>query len=83
MAKANIRVVKDGINPEPVELLAKSIVQVADGFQRLLDSSLNQRALIVLLHDGIGQGHITKAQIKLVLDNLPRLKAWYVKSGAK
>lgn len=83
MAKPTIKVVKDEINPEPVELLAKSIVQVADGFQKLLDSSLNQRALIVLLHDGIGQGHITKAQIKLVLDNLPRLKAWYVKPGTK
>jgi len=83
MSKRNIKIVKDELQPESVELLAKSIVQVADGFQRLLDSSLNQRALIVLLHDGIGQSHITKAQIKLVLDNLPRLKAWYVRPDTK
>lgn len=77
--KPTIKIVKDELNPEPVELLAKSIIQVSDGFQRFLDTSLNQRALIILLHDGIGASHITRKQIKLVLDNLPRLKAWYVK----
>ena len=64
---------------ESVELLAKSVIQVAEGFERMKDSPLTQRGLIVLLHDGIGTSKITKTQIKLVLEALPRLKGWYVR----
>lgn len=83
--KPNITVVKDPQNPEPIELLARSVVQVSDGMQKMLNTTprLNERALILLLHDAIGTTKITKAQIKLVLDNLPRLKAWYVKDADK
>lgn len=79
MSKQPIKVKKNEENPESVELLAQSIVQVAEGFEKVLSSPLTQRALVVLLHDGIGTAKITKSQIKLVLDNLPRLKGWYVK----
>lgn len=79
MGKPNITVVKDAVNPEPLELLAKSIVEVAEGFEQLNRSTLNRRAIVVLLQDGIGQGKISKSQINLVLDNLPRLKAWYIR----
>lgn len=77
--KPNIRIVKDEVKPESVELLAKSIVEVAEGFEKLQKSSLNQRALVVLLQEGIGAAKISKVQIRLVLDNLPKLKAWYIK----
>jgi len=75
----NIRIKKSDDNPESAELLAKSVIQVAEGFEKILKSPLKQRALIVLLQDGIGQSRISKGQIKLVLEALPRLKAWYVK----
>lgn len=75
----NIKIKKNEDAPESVELLAQSIIQVAEGFQKVLATPLSERALIVLLHDGIGAGKITKAQIKLVLEALPRLKAWYIK----
>jgi len=75
----NIKIKKDEENPESVELLAKSIIQVAEGFAKMLNSPLTQRALIVLLHDGIGQGRISKRQIALVLESLPKLKGWYCK----
>jgi len=77
--KKNIRIKKSIENPESVELLAQSVIRVAEGFQKVLNSSLSDRALIVLLHDGIGQGKITKAQIKLVFEALPRLKSWYIR----
>ena len=85
MNKPAIKMVKDADNPEPIELLAKSVIQVSDGFKAVLNASprLNERALVVLLQDLIGAGNITKTQIKLVLDNLPRLKAWYVKDDKK
>lgn len=75
----NIKIKKDEEAPESVELLAKSIIQVSEGFEKLLKSSLNERAYLVLLQDYIGQGKINKKQIALVLKALPRLKAWYIK----
>lgn len=75
----NISIKKNEDNPESVELLAQSVIQVAEGFERVSKSPLTQRGLIVLLHDGIGTAKITKSQIKLVLEALPRLKAWYIK----
>lgn len=75
----NIKIVKNEESPESVELLAQSVIQVAEGFEKLKNSPLTQRALIVLLHDGIGAAKITKSQIQLVLEALPRLKAWYIK----
>lgn len=75
----NVKIKKTEGNEESVELLAKSIVQVAEGFQKVLSSPLSRRALLVLLQDGIGNAKITKRQIQLVLDALTRLKAWYIK----
>lgn len=75
----NIKVKKNESEPESIELLARSVIQVAEGFEKLKKSPLTQRAIIVLLQDGIGQGKISKQQIRLVLDSLPRLKAWYIK----
>ncbi len=74
-----IKIKKNEERPESVELLAQSIIQVAKGFELVLNSQLTQRALIVLIHDAIGQAKITKSQIRLVLEALPRLKAWYIK----
>ena len=70
MSKPTIKVKKDEENPEPIELLAKSIIQVSDGFERILNGGLNQKAIVVLLQNGIGTGKITQKQIELVLDQL-------------
>jgi hypothetical protein len=77
--KKQIKIVKDELNPESTELLAKSIVQVAEASETLLNSGLTMRALEVLLQDKIGSAKISKQQIRLVLENLPRLKGWYCK----
>jgi hypothetical protein len=76
---SSIKIKKTEGAEESVELLASSIVQVAEGFKAVLASPLSQRALIVLLQDAIGGQHVSKAQIKLVLEALPRLKGWYIK----
>lgn len=80
--KPRIRIVKDAEVPETVELLAKSIVQVSDAAKKILDGGLTERALVVLMQDMIGPSNISKGQIKLVLENLPRLRSWYVKGAA-
>lgn len=76
---ANIKIKKNDENPESIELLAQSVIQVAEGFEKAFKSPLTQRAIIVLLQDGIGATKINKHQINLVLESLPRLKAWYIK----
>jgi hypothetical protein len=75
----DIRIKKNEEKPESVELLAASVIQVAEGFQKIMSGPLTRGALVVLLHEGIGTSKITKNQIRLVLDALPRLKGWYIK----
>lgn len=76
---AHVKITKTEGAEESVELLAQSIVQVAKAAEKLVNSGLTERAIAVLLQDGIGVSKISKSQIYLVLENLPRLKAWYVK----
>ena len=75
----NIRIVKNDENPESAELLAQSVISVADGFEKLLNTPLNRKAIVLLVRGVIGESKITKNQVELVLDALPRLKGWYVK----
>lgn len=79
MKKSQIKIKKNEDEPESTELLAASIIKVSQSAEKLLNSGLTQRAIVVLLQDGIGVTQISKGQILLVLENLPRLKAWYVK----
>lgn len=83
MKKIKIKIKKNEVNPESIELLAKSIVQVAEGFKKIQGMPLTQDAIIVLLQNRVGAHNISKSQIRLVLDNLPRLKSWYIKSPFK
>lgn len=79
MKKERIRIKKSEENPESTELLASSIIKVSNAADKLLKGGITRRAIAILLQDGIGATKITKSQIHLVLDNLPRLKAWYCK----
>ncbi len=76
---ANIKITKTEGAEESVELMAESVVQVAKALEKLLNSGLTKKAIVILLQDGIGTSKITKSQIYLVLEALPRLKAWYVR----
>lgn len=66
---------------ESAELLASSIVQVSEASKALLKAGLTEDALVTLLHRYIGPTYISRKQIQLVLDALPRLRGWYVKSS--
>lgn len=78
--KTNIKIKKTEGNEESAEVLAASIVKIADGFESLLKTPLKEEAIIALLHSMPGvTSYVSKGQIKLVLTNLKRLKAWYIK----
>ena len=76
----NVKIRKTEGAEESTELLASSIVKVSECFEKILSTPLKERGLVVLLHDAIGTAKISKQQIRLVLDALPRLKAWYIKT---
>ena len=74
-----VKVITDEEKPEPVEIIAKSILQIAEGFSKLTKSGLNEQALIILLQSHIGAGNITKHQIGQVLRTLPELGKLYLR----
>lgn len=76
---SNIKIKKTEGAEESVELLAQSVVQVAEGFERIMAGPLTEGALIALIRAGIGESKISRKQVSLVLEALPRLKGWYVK----
>lgn len=75
-----IKLVKDEIEPEPTEIIAASIVRISDGFERLVKSGLNERALCILLKDMTG---ISMADISRVLTALPDLKKQFTRPISK
>lgn len=79
MAK-NIRVVKNRENPETQEVLAASLIKIADAFDKLMkeENGLNMKGIVTLLH-GMRSNTVGKREIELVLNNLKRLKSYYVR----
>ena len=76
----SIKIKKDKDNPETSEVLADAILRIADGFEKLLKTNLNDNAIVQLLMGMPGMsGQLNKSQIKLVLKNLKILKGYYLK----
>ena len=60
------------------EKLAEAILKVADGFESLSKTDLNQKAIIALLKSMPGMSEVSKQTIKLILNNISNLKKWYI-----
>ncbi len=74
----SIKVIKNQENPETMEVLAESIIKIADGFQALLSQKFTEDGIVSLIHalPGIGVG---KSEIKAVLNGLKTLKGYYLR----
>lgn len=68
--------IKKSDPPESTEILAKTITDISEGMNKLLNTpeGLTEDAIIVLLHD---KTKLPKGTIKTVLRALPRLRGWY------
>jgi hypothetical protein len=75
----NIKVIKNEENPETPEVLAASIIKVAEAFESLLATPLKEHGIIALLKDMPGMQIVGKREIKLILSNLKKLRSYYVK----
>ena len=76
----NIKVIKNEQKPETPEILAEALISIGNGFQTFLNSKLTQRAVITLLLDMPElRSKISRSEVELVLNNLPKLASFYIK----
>lgn len=81
MPKAqNIKVIKDELKPETPEILAASLIQISDAMVRLAGKgNLDNKAIAVLVRSMPNSSHLSTQDILLVLENLPKLKGYYIR----
>ena len=77
MNKQTVTIKTNKENPEPAEIIAQAIIDVATAFEKMNKSRLTQRAIIVLVKDRIK--HVSLPDIEAVLDAVPKLKDYYIK----
>lgn len=81
MPKQTITVKSSEENPEPIELIAQSIIDISDAWKKIENGRLAKRAIVLLIKDrcvGIG---IT--EIETILNVVPKLKDFYIKQLPK
>ena len=67
-------------NPEPLEVLAKAIIEISDAFIKIQNGPLQRRTIVLLLKDYTG---LAGRDIERVLDAAPKLKTFYIKELKK
>jgi hypothetical protein len=72
-----IKVVKNTEQPESTEILAEAIVRIGEAMEKLKQNGLNDKAILVLIHD---YTNLPKRDIKLVFDSLRKLRGWYCRN---
>lgn len=78
--KNNIKVIKDAVDPETPEVLAASIIQIAESMKKLSGvGGLTNDAIAALVINMRGNSHLNKSDIILVLEGLSRLKSYYIR----
>lgn len=75
--KQVVTIKSDEKNPEPLEIIAKSIIDISRGFQRLNESRLKRRVIVLLLHDMTG---VSVTHINTILDAAPKLEDHFTKA---
>lgn len=79
-AKKNVKTITvqtDEQNPIDLNIIAEHIIAVSDCFEKISQSKLNERAIVLLLHDL--SGGVTKSDIKVILHNAKLLKKFFTK----
>jgi len=77
----NVRVIKDEVNPETPEILAASLIQIGEAMERLTKrpGGLDNDGIVALVCNMRGMSGVSKADVKLVLESLGRLKSYYIR----
>lgn len=72
--REHVKVINDPVTPVPQAVLAASIVKMGHSLEALLNSGLNEHAIVVLVS---AETHVSRRDIKLVLDCLRDLRRLY------
>lgn len=76
----NIKVIKNEDRPETPEILAAALIQISDAMKKLASKgNLENKAIAVLIKSMEGCSHLAKEDIILILENIPRLKSYYIR----
>jgi len=67
-------------NPEPLEVIAKSIIDISDAFKKLGQTRLKRRVILLLIKDHTG---VSFSEIEKVLDAATKLKDIYLDLNPK
>lgn len=67
-------------SPEPLEVLAKAVIELSEAFIKIQNGPLQRRTIILLLKDYTG---LAGRDIEKVLDAAPKLKTYYIKELKK
>lgn len=70
-------------NPEPLELIAKSIIEIADAFNKIAASRVRKRVVVLLLFDMLKNRGVGISQIEAILEAAPMLESYYIKQLPK
>lgn len=62
--------------PEPAEVIASAIVEIANGMKKLNSTRLKRRAIVTLIHEN---SKIGRGDIEIVLNNLEALEQTWLK----
>lgn len=73
-----VRIKKNEEKPESAEILAEAIIKIADGFESLLTTPVNDDAIVQLLL-GMPGMTVSKTDVRQVLRNLKTLKGYYLR----
>lgn len=71
-----VTIKKNEQNPEPMEIIAKAIIDVSRGFKKINEGPLNQRVVVLLIKDLTG---LSIADIERVLNAAAKLERVYIK----
>lgn len=76
----NIKVIKNEEKPETPEILAASIIKISEGMQKLAQQgNLTNHAIAILVKNMPNCSQLSKEDILLVLENIPKLKGYYIR----
>lgn len=78
MAKTQtVKIKSNEENPEPLEIIAKAIIDVSEAYEKIQKSRVTERVIVLLIKDCLP--NVTINDIKQVLAVVPKLKQYYLK----
>ena len=76
----NIKITRNEFDPETPEVLAASIIKIANALELLMTTKeLTDKAIVVLLKGMPGMAEVSGGSVALVIENIRKLKSYYVR----